>query len=606
MKNISFITILVTLFLSQSLRAAQDAEIERLLQKIDAFIEKEDERIEDKEAKISRLKQKADKAGTPEEKFWINKSLYDEYATYNSDSAFVYAKENLRIAAELERKDWEVEWKIKLSSLLIATGLLETASMTLADVEKDCQTDEQKVDYYLERVRLNMEYIHYIGEQQIGQYGFLDYQTDKDSLMTSFYERSIVYRDSVVQYITPTSPYYLLYKGWKKLDTGNLQEAISDLEHQLAESPLNSQEDAIHAYLLARFYENQKDTLGYLKNLAISAIANLNSLNRYAPETSLEELSGLLFELGDIERAFSYINYSMRCALAFHNRVRQTNIMGLQERIREAYAERMRQYERAQRISFWLVTALAAALLIAVGLIYMQLRKLHARGLQLREANDRLQDNLREISTMHDRVKTANDQLVVLNTQLQDLNTHLKEKNTQLAEANYVKEEYIGYVFSLCSAYIDKMEAYRREVNRKLTVGKLEDLKKQVSSPSLPASELKKFFHSFDEVFLRIYPNFIQDLNALLRPEERIALKENELLNTDLRIYALIRLGIHDTSRIAEFLRCSIQTIYNSRQKMYSRAIVSKKEFAEAIPTLGKASEMPTSPAPHSTKAEDE
>lgn len=100
---------------------------------------------------------------------------------------------------------------------------------------------------------------------------------------------------------------------------------------------------------------------------------------------------------------------------------------------------------------------------------------------------------------------------------------------------------------------------------------------------------LKEFFHTFDQVFLSIYPDFIEDFNALLRPEERIAVKEGELLNTELRIYALVRLGINDSVKISEFLHCSAQTVYNNRLRCRNKALIPKNEFAQTVMSLGKA-----------------
>lgn len=101
-------------------------------------------------------------------------------------------------------------------------------------------------------------------------------------------------------------------------------------------------------------------------------------------------------------------------------------------------------------------------------------------------------------------------------------------------------------------------------------------------------SELKEFYHSFDAIFLHVYPDFVKDFNSLLRPEEKIILKEGELLNTELRIYALVRLGINDSMKIAEFLHCSPQTVYNNRLKTRNKAIIPKEEFTETVRSLGK------------------
>ncbi len=175
----------------------------------------------------------------------------------------------------------------------------------------------------------------------------------------------------------------------------------------------------------------------------------------------------------------------------------------------------------------------------------------------------------------------------------QALNEDLKLKNDELKEANYVKEEYIGYVFTICSNYIGKLEGLKRNIHLKAMTKKYKEIEAETADIDMK-DELKVFYRSFDTIFLHIYPNFVNDFNTLLQEDKRIYPKEGELLNTELRIYALVRLGITDSVKIAEFLHCSAQTVYNNRFKVRNKAIISKKDFADSVRTLGKFME-PTS-----------
>ena len=202
---------------------------------------------------------------------------------------------------------------------------------------------------------------------------------------------------------------------------------------------------------------------------------------------------------------------------------------------------------------------------------------------QLDKANQSLNEHVKQLSDTQNRLEEVNSQLKLLNEQLYD-------KNNQLCESNYVKEEYIGYVFSLCSTYIGKLEELRKNINRKLKTKQVEEAKTLTESP-IARNELKEFYHNFDAIFLHVYPNFVSDFNALLHSDEQIILKDGELLNTELRIYALVRLGINDSMKIAEFLHCSIQTVYNNRLRMRNRAIIPKDDFANTVKSLGKMQE---------------
>ena len=168
------------------------------------------------------------------------------------------------------------------------------------------------------------------------------------------------------------------------------------------------------------------------------------------------------------------------------------------------------------------------------------------------------------------------------------MNVELTEVNDRLAESNLIKEEYVGQMFSICSEYINKIDSFRKEVARKLKSGQSDALLKSVTSTSMVQSELKEFYRLFDSIFLNIFPNFVNDFNELLRPEERITLADGDLLNTPLRIYALVRLGINDSVKIAALLHCSSQTVYNNRLRIRNKAIVPKEDFADTVRTIGR------------------
>lgn len=163
----------------------------------------------------------------------------------------------------------------------------------------------------------------------------------------------------------------------------------------------------------------------------------------------------------------------------------------------------------------------------------------------------------------------------------------IQKLNLVLRDTNYIKEEYIGQVFKLCSSYICRMEEYRKKLNRKLKAGQLEDLKKMISSTSTMSDEMKDFYEKFDSIILHLYPDFVEHFNSLLRPEEHIEVKSGRL-NTELRIHALIRMGVTDSEKIAEFLHCSLQTVYNNRSITLNKSSLSKEEFLRAVKEVCK------------------
>lgn len=252
--------------------------------------------------------------------------------------------------------------------------------------------------------------------------------------------------------------------------------------------------------------------------------------------------------------------------------MRVVGISAVQDTIHQIYQERNQRQEARLRMYLVLVSVLSLISLFAFLYIYKQMKRLKQSRQQLNEANNRLNKHVEELSKMHGQVAETNVQLTSLNEQLRDT-------NNQLRESNYVKEEYIGYVFSICSNYISKLDEYRKNINRKLKANQLEDVKALTDTHSMAQNELKEFYHNFDAIFLHIYPDFVSDFNALLHPDEQIVLKDGELLNTELRIYALVRLGITDSVKIAEFLHYSPQTVYNNRLKTRNKLSFLEKSL---------------------------
>lgn len=562
-----YLLTLLFLFVLNVLSAASyNVEIESLLSKLDSLIAKKDVFVAAKEAKINQLRKQAENARTLEERYWVNKMFYDEYFVYNADSAMIYVDQNLKIARELDKKAWSAEWKIKKSFLLAATGLLKEALDEMQGVSGSLLSSELKVEYYGQMMYL---YSHF------GQYS----GNDNMNLREGYYQKEGAYKDSIYVTITPENPFYLWYKGWKFLGTTEMESIKQELLKEVTASPLETRRDAMNAYILACLYRDSGQRNDYLKYMIYSSIADVRTANRDI--ASLEELSKTLFEIGDIDRAYTYINYCLQNAQMYRNRVRVVGISEVQDAIHQAYQERSRKQEVRLHFFLVMVSVLSLVLLSAIFYIYRQMKHLSRSRTQLNEANHLLNKHVNELSCAHTQLAEANEQLYSLNMQL-------KEANSQLRESNYVKEEYIGYVFAICSNYISKLDEFRKMINRKIKAKQFDDIKQLTDTPTMAQTELKEFYHNFDAIFLHVYPDFVSDFNSLLQPEERIALKEGELLNTELRIYALVRLGINDSVKIAEFLHCSPQTVYNNRLKTRNKSIIPKENFADAVKSLGK------------------
>lgn len=541
-----------------------EKEIPQLLATLDSILVQTGELASQKELKIAQLKKKLSNAANFEEEFWINKMLYDESFVFNADSAMKYVDRNIQIATELKKKDWQDEWLINRSFMFAATGLLKEAGEVLEKVDSTSLSDGLKLSYYYQRSYL---YSH------LGQY-----MGDQKQVNNKYYNEFENANKHMLALVRPKdSLYWWCVASCNELSPGD--SLFSALENVVLSSHHNTRLDAMNAYGLSNMYKRIGDKEKTMIYLIYSAMADLRVCNRDI--ASLQELSSLLYDAGDIDRAYAYMNYCLKAALLYPNRVRIINISTELDKIYANYQQRDIRWRNSLQNYLYVVTFFSIILVLALIGLYRQTKKMRKSRTELDSVNHSLNQHVVELSQMH-------KQLALANQELQNLNELLRSANQKLQESNDVKEEYIGYVFSICSNYISKLDEYRKNINRKLKTGQFEEARQLTDNSSLTQNELKDLYANFDAIFLRVYPDFVADLNSLLRPEEQILLKDASELNTEVRIYALVRLGINDSVKIADFLHCSPQTVYNHRLRMRNKAIIPKDKFAEAVRLLGR------------------
>lgn len=432
--------------------------------------------------------------------------------------------------------------RMRVAEVMIGTGMYKEGLEILEDIPQEELGAIDMFYYY------NLYHKVYT---LMASYAF------SEELQASYSRLAYQYKDSILRVKRPDSQGYQLTLGDKLLYEGKYDEAIGVLEGCY---DIHSQKDfslAIPSVALASVYGAKGDHKQEKKYLTISAIADVQSGTK--EYISLWKLANLLYGEGDIERAYTYMECSMQDATFCNARYRTMEISGMLPVINSTYEAKLHE-EKEQLVTLFIwISILAAVLLVALVYIYHQMKRLSLAR------------------------KTMDD----MNKELKHINGDLQEQNARLQESNRVKEEYIGYVFNMCSVYIDKQEEFRKMLARKVKAGQLDDLVKTIHSTTFVTGELKEFFHTFDSVFLKLYPKFVNDFNNLLQENERIYPKEGELLTPELRVFALIRLGISDSGKIATFLHYSSQTVYNYRLKVRSKSFLSKEDFLNMVQKIG-------------------
>lgn len=545
--------------------SASSRDIEELLHRLDEMIADEHTYEDAKLSKIQEIKSIGRKAQSAEERYWNNNLLYDEYFVFDADSAMNYVNANLKIAREAGNKQWEYEWHIKKSFILSVTGLLNDAKEELSQVKFEELSNQNKVKYYGQTAYL---------------YSHMGQLSDHKILGGIDYDRlSHIYEDSIKNVISRDSPDYLWYTASAKLNSKVVPEdLIAKIKTVVDTCSFNSRTDAMNCYVLSRLYDLKGDRENRIRYLILSGISDVSTANRDI--ASLEELSKILLESGDIDRAYTYINYCQRQALRLPNRVRAASLAQTAMEVHQLHEHKLSTSQQNLII-------LAVVMFLMMALLVLLILRNSKRSRQLKQSRQNVEEANRVLTKNMEELSRSKEDREALIKELQEANQRNREISTTLSEANYVKEECIGATFALCSSYIDRLETFRKDVLRLVKSSKWNDLQDMVIRQSLTNRELKDFYRSFDTLFLNIYPDFVNDFNALLRPEEQKVLNPGEL-NTELRIYALVRLGISDSVKIAALLHCSTQTVYNYRLRMRNKAIIPKEEFAETVKSLGK------------------
>ncbi|MBR5069222.1 MAG: hypothetical protein IKX25_07440 [Bacteroidales bacterium] len=520
-------------------------QLDSILKVLDKTIQEKPVYDRQKRISIQDLQQQLLHTEEISEKRRLMHELFSIYRSFRLDSALYYARLGSSLIDPSDEVS-KVRNDLDIAEALKGLGYYSQARNRL-DINRGKVRAEDMVYYY------HLYYSIYHSMHQNSQLEE-DRQRFRDSLL--------FYRKQLQSVLPPDDIGHHIGEAYLLLFENKPQEALQLMKERLARENGDLSESLL-AVTFAEIYEalgmNREAEYYY----AVSAVGDLQRATK--KYTALQQLAILLFRDGDVDRAYHYLACALEDVTFSRIHCRITQIAQFLPIITSAYE---RKSETASQRKLWLVIALGLLLFIAVLGVWI----LHRRSMQLRRLNGKLHGLYQEIAD-------ANRQL--LNT-----NAQVEAANSQLADANRIKEEYIGQVFNLCSAYMDKQEFLRRSIYNKVKGNQLSEVMKLVGDKSQQQEDLRDFFRNFDAIFLSLFPDFIKEFNALLRPDEHVSVKEGELLSPELRIYALVRLGINDSTRIASFLHFSPQTVYNYRLKMRARTDLPREEFVAAVQSL--------------------
>lgn len=485
------------------------------------------------------------------QRFSICSQLYLEYKSFQFDSAYVYASKMLHLAENIGDVNLIGKSRLALSFSCRSGGLYKEAYDLLYSIDPQQLNPEVRTDLYAYRSSFNIELAQFFG---------------KEPYYTNYYNASL----EASQITSKIASFEDITVASAKIRVLELEKdypnAITLAQKYLQSKKPDQHDYAMLAANIAGFSLILGDTAQAIRYYIAASIADIKSATRET--TAIRILAEILYKQKDFKRAHTYIMQALDDANFYNARQRKIQVGSIFPIIESERFDVIKQQKNSLLIYSVLISIIGLLFLLAIFVILKQTKKLNRAKELIQKQNEEL--------------LISNDELTRIQEKISKQNKELLQINDKLKENQRIKEEYIGYFFSASSAYLQKLDDYKKLVNRKIRNKHIEELM-QINNASDIQQERENMFALFDQIFLKLFPDFVNQFNLLFKAEDQIILKAENILTSELRIFALIRLGIIESERIANFLDYSIHTVNNYKTKVKNRSIISNELFEQKI-----------------------
>ncbi len=557
MKLRNSLWVLCFLILSCTSTAFSIGKTDSLLIELSKTVENSDIYRQEKNARIAKLRNELNSSRKVSllDTFAYYKKLYEEYRSFKYDSAFAYSLKLQKVAEKLNDSSKISYAKMQKCFTLLSSGMYKEAFEQLETIDIKGLPDNLLVDYYDLKSRAYYDLANY----------------NMDNYYASLYlEKGNLYADSAISLSDKDSQQYFYLRGMKNLKLRNFEDAENDFLLILNRFRPTSHSFAIVASTLAGVYLENGESDKAIDWIIHAAIADIKSSTTEA--IALINLADILYRNGDVERAYGFINKALEDADFYGARQRKIQASAILPIIEGAQMARVEK-QRARLIVYAIAVSFLSVMVIAFAfIIFKQLKQLRLAKKKVTKANI----NLKEVNI---KLNETNEVIQLTNSKLNESNSMLQKTNDKLLEVNKIKEEYIGYSFNMYNEYIEKLDHIKKDMKR---AKKNNQLSNEIDRIDID-KEREALYLNFDKIFIKLFPNFISSFNTFFNEEDWFTAKDDGSLDIELRIFALIRIGIHDHEQIASMLEYSIRTIYNYKTKVKNKSVLSNEEFERRI-----------------------
>lgn len=520
-------TIGYLLIIVMCMTASANASTTDNLKKLDSIVATREARNALKREEIERWKAEYARAGTDSDRYNVLRELYKQYRTFRIDSAVIIADNRLKIARTMNDRPKIISATLNLAEGYVKLGMADKAIFMLDTLGKSAMQDYHRK--YLNSVYKNAYLLKARTEVLPAE------KKKAEEQVRELRDRALAESDS-------NSRAYYTIQAEKLMDAGLFAKAAAKIEQ--ADSIFDFSNDAAMQYTMGEIYLKAGRRLDAIRCLSKGATIDLESgIKEYQ---SLILLASLLFEEGDLERAFVYINCALEDARFANANYRNPEIMESLPVIDDAFHAYEKKNNSLTHTFLWIAGVMLATLAV---LLIMLLRALKA--------------NRKMLAT------------------IENFNETLRQRNQYLEDADQLKLDSINTLIMSNARYIARLKQYRKTVYRLMKTGQYDKALEVLRSDRNDSKDIAAFHEMFDESFLSMFPDFIEGVNKIVKSP--VELKDNGRLTPELRVMALMRLGLSSTDEIAGVLHYSSQTVYNLRSTIRSMASIPRDEFEEAI-----------------------
>ena len=523
----------VIILLLVPLFASAKVDERKLFERLDKAIADKEHYQRQKTNKLKRLKRNlSDAINDKERLMWLD-SIYWEYSTYRYDSASFYVAQGLKLAEDTHNEEYIIKNKINRASVLSVGGFYSQAEIALQDIDPDKLQGWDKSYFYFTKAWI---------------YDYWGSFVAKSEFAPEMAAKKKKYVELTLQSISPerrnTGVYNYLKGELIYMDHPTHKDVLKYYMAAMKETSAYNRVHAQATYGVARYYQDIERYDLYEQYLVEAAISDIKC--QLKETLALQKFAAFIYQkdLRNSERAYDYLELLMEDAKFFNNRLRMleiSNILPVIATVKQQEAEQSRS--RIQAYFF----VICSVLCITLALFVVSVKR-----------KNRLVRNKKELEEQ--------------SLQLELKSSQMEELNKRLMATNKRRETYMRLFMDISALYIKKLDDYRKLVSRKVKTGQTTDLLKVVNSIKVGEEEAKAFYVRFDKAFMELYPDFVDKLNELLVEDQQIELPSNHTLSTEVRIFALMRLGVTDSQEIATLLFYSTQTIYNYKSAMRAKA----------------------------------